>query len=77
MTGSGKTRLAIAAIARHLTAGGRAVIVVPTKDLVYQWRGELERLLLDTLRMTVSIGQLGDGLLVPRDVVYGEAEIPQ
>ena len=77
VTGSGKTRLAIAAIASHLNAGGRAVIVVPTKDLVYQWRGELERLLLDTLKMTVSIGQLGDGFqhsLVDSHVLVATAQ---
>jgi len=49
-TGSGKTVVAIAAIEE---LGVPTLVVVPTIDLVEQWRGELER------EFAVPIGQLG------------------
>lgn len=60
VTGSGKTRVAIAAAERELRGGGSVVIVVPTADLLHQWKRELDRLLLDTLEMDATIGLLGD-----------------
>jgi len=51
-TGSGKTVIAIAAIAE---LGVPTLVVVPTIDLLEQWREELER------EFDVPIGQLGGG----------------
>lgn len=51
-TGSGKTRLALAAIAR---GGGRALCLVPTRVLLAQWREEIARI------YSGPIGLLGDG----------------
>ncbi len=51
-TGSGKTVIAIAAIERLATA---TLVVVPTIDLLGQWREELER------EFGVAVGQLGGG----------------
>lgn len=69
VTGSGKTRLAIAAIRRALTDGGQVLIVVPTKELLDQWAGTgpnatgpvgaLNEVL--GLRRDRDIGVLGDG----------------
>ncbi|HZV00731.1 MAG TPA: DEAD/DEAH box helicase family protein [Planctomycetota bacterium] len=51
-TGAGKTRVAIAAIARH---GGSALCIVPTRVLLEQWRHELRRF------YEGPIGCYGDG----------------
>jgi superfamily II DNA or RNA helicase len=51
-TGSGKTRLAIAAIAR---LGGPALVLVPTRVLLEQWIGEV------AVAYQGPIGCLGDG----------------
>jgi superfamily II DNA or RNA helicase len=51
-TGSGKTVIAIAAIAE---LGVPTLVVVPTIDLLEQWRAELDR------EFDVPIGQLGGG----------------
>jgi superfamily II DNA or RNA helicase len=51
-TGSGKTVIGIAAIE---AVGRPALVVVPTIDLLEQWRGELDR------EFDVPIGQLGGG----------------
>lgn len=61
VTGAGKTRVAIAAAADVLRDGGKVAILVPTIDLLHQWKREAERLLIQTLRLNVSIGILGDG----------------
>jgi superfamily II DNA or RNA helicase len=56
VTGAGKTRLAIAAIAKHLASGGRSVVIVPTIVLLHQWA--------DILREAIpscSVGKVGDG----------------
>ncbi len=50
-TGSGKTVIGLAAIER---VGSAALVVVPTIDLLDQWRGELAAL-------GVEVGQLGGG----------------
>ena len=59
--GAGKSRVAIAAAERELRGGGSVVIVVPTVDLLHQWKRELDRVLIDTLEMDAAIGLLGDG----------------
>ena len=51
-TGSGKTVIAIGAIERLATP---TLVVVPTIDLLNQWRGELEA------EFDVPVGQLGGG----------------
>src|SRR4029077_788730 len=51
-TGAGKTRGALAAIARH---GGSALCIVPTRVLLEQWRAELARVYRGT------VGCYGDG----------------
>ncbi|CAN5230905.1 DEAD/DEAH box helicase [soil metagenome] len=56
VTGTGKTRLAIAAVRACLARDGRALIIVPTLDLLSQWRREL-----GTLVPGASVGQLGGG----------------
>lgn len=61
VTGAGKTRVALAATADVLRDGGKVAIVVPTVDLLHQWKREIERLIIDTLRLRISIGVLGDG----------------
>ena len=51
-TGAGKTRVALAAMAR---VGRAAIVLVPTRVLLEQWRAELEGL------VDGPVGQLGDG----------------
>lgn len=41
ITGTGKTRLAVAAVRACLAQGGRALVLVPTLDLLDQWRRQL------------------------------------
>ena len=43
VTGAGKTRLALAAIAEELEAGGRCAVVVPTLELCRQWQMEISK----------------------------------
>ena len=57
VTGTGKTRLGVAAILETLNSGGQAVVLVPTCELLHQWRGVLQQV----LRPGVHIGLLGDG----------------
>jgi RNA polymerase primary sigma factor len=59
VTGAGKTRLAIAAIAQQLRRGEPTVVVVPTKDLLHQWKRELERWLVGELGRPVAVGLIG------------------
>lgn len=56
VTGTGKTRLAIAAVRACLAQGGRALILVPTLELLGQWRTEMKALV-----PTATVGQLGGG----------------
>jgi superfamily II DNA or RNA helicase len=67
VTGTGKTRLALAAIATVLGRGGRALVLVPTLELQAQWARELAALVPEA-----RIGRLGgggDGDLFSHDVV--------
>ena len=57
VTGTGKTMLGVAAAAAELGAGGQVVVVVPTKDLMVQWRAVLRR----CLPKAIAIGLSGDG----------------
>lgn len=56
VTGTGKTRVALAAIMTVLGQGGRCLVLVPTTELVAQWEREVKRLLPD-----VAVGRLGAG----------------
>ena len=56
ITGSGKTRLAIAAVRVALSRGGVALVLVPTLDLQAQWIAELRRLVPGA-----RVGRLGGG----------------
>jgi superfamily II DNA or RNA helicase len=56
ITGSGKTRLAMAAVRVVHARQGRALVLVPTLDLQDQWVGELRALV-----PTARIGRLGGG----------------
>jgi RNA polymerase primary sigma factor len=56
VTGAGKTRLAIAAIHGHLGEGRKAVVIVPTIELLNQWAREISALIPD-----VQLGLMGNG----------------
>ncbi len=56
VTGTGKTRLAIAAARTVLDRGGRVLVLVPTLELLDQWRTSVRELLPE-----VSVGRLGGG----------------
>lgn len=56
VTGTGKTRLAIAAARTVLDRGGRVLVLVPTLELLDQWRASVRELLPDA-----SVGRLGGG----------------
>jgi len=56
VTGTGKTRLAIAAIAEELQLGGKVAVIVPTVELQRQWFEELDSHFTD-----IQIGLLGNG----------------
>jgi superfamily II DNA or RNA helicase len=67
VTGTGKTRLAMAAIRSVVDAGGRGLVLVPTLELQDQWVRELRAVAPD-----VQVGRLGGGHdddLFARDVV--------
>jgi superfamily II DNA or RNA helicase len=56
VTGTGKTRLAVAAVRATLARDGRALVLVPTLDLLDQWRRELAAQV-----QGARLGQLGGG----------------
>jgi superfamily II DNA or RNA helicase len=56
VTGAGKTRVGLRAIADHVASGGKSAVVVPTKELLHQWTRELSR-----IGPQITIGRLGDG----------------
>lgn len=56
VTGAGKTRLAVAAIAQHRATGGRSLVLVPTIVLLHQWAEVLRDAIPD-----LRIGKVGDG----------------
>jgi superfamily II DNA or RNA helicase len=61
VTGAGKTRVALAAIEAEMRRGGRAVAIVPTKDLQDQWLTEIERHLIDGAGVRATVGAMGGG----------------
>lgn len=56
VTGSGKTRLAMAAIARELNLGGKVAVIVPSRELQRQWEREMYLFF-----ESADIGLLGNG----------------
>jgi len=56
VTGAGKTRVGLHAIAAHLARGGKSAVVVPTRELLDQWTRELSG-----LDPQLRVGRLGDG----------------
>lgn len=56
VTGTGKTRLAMAAIAAVTARGGRTLVLVPTLELQDQWARQLR-----TLHPDLWVGRLGGG----------------
>jgi superfamily II DNA or RNA helicase len=56
VTGTGKTRLAMAAIRMVVDAGGRALVLVPTLELLDQWVRELR-----TVAPDLAVGRLAGG----------------
>ena len=56
VTGSGKTKVGLAAIDEMLRLGGRAAVIVPTIELLHQWHQQLSQNFPDA-----RLGQLGDG----------------
>lgn len=56
VTGSGKTRLALAAMDAHLKLGYKVLIIVPYKELMNQWSDVIRNYF-----QTYRVGYLGDG----------------
>lgn len=56
VTGTGKTRLALAAARAMLSRGGRVLVLVPTLDLMDQWAGRLRQHAPEA-----RVGRLGGG----------------
>ena len=70
VTGSGKTMLGVAAAADELSRRGQVLVIVPTVDLMHQWR----RHMTPALPPGYSIGCLGDnetGSFATHDIVIG------
>jgi RNA polymerase primary sigma factor len=61
VTGAGKTRVAIAAIAIQLAAGGRAAVLVHTRELVEQWVRETALQVPPVVGRPLTVGRLGGG----------------
>lgn len=57
VTGTGKTMVGIAAACEELVTGGQVCVLVPTRELLLQWRRELARY----VPSPTSVGLLGDG----------------
>lgn len=57
VTGAGKTMVGVAAAAEELARGGQVCVLVPTTELLRQWRQVLDR----RLPPGVSVGLLGGG----------------
>jgi superfamily II DNA or RNA helicase len=58
VTGSGKTRVGLAAARHHVDGGGKVAVIVPTRVLMEQWVARIEEWMPD-----VQVGLLGDGKL--------------
>jgi RNA polymerase primary sigma factor len=56
VTGSGKTRVGLAAMAEQQKNGGKILVLVPTIVLLYQWQKEVENYFPE-----IRVGLVGDG----------------
>ncbi len=56
VTGAGKTRVGLCAVAEQVASGGKSVVVVPTRNLLQQWIREARAVFPEA-----PIGCLGDG----------------
>lgn len=77
VTGSGKSRMAIAAAIEMLQDGGKIAIVVPSKELMRQWKEQVTIHIKNTLNFRPKIGMLGDGekdTLQTHDIVITTAQ---
>ncbi len=61
VTGTGKTRLALAAIDKHFREGWKTAIIVPTLELQNQWEKVIQSDLIEPSDLSLSIGILGGG----------------
>ena len=61
VTGAGKTRLALAAIEAEVRRGGRAIAIVPTRDLQHQWLAEIDLHLIKGVGLRAKVGAMGGG----------------
>jgi len=68
VTGTGKTRVGVAAVLDELSQRGQAVVLVPTLELQNQWLGQLEAL-LPASRSAGRMGSGGGDDLASHDVV--------
>lgn len=57
VTGTGKTMVGVAAASQELGAGGQVCVLVPTRELLSQWR----QVLAEHAPRHASVGLLGDG----------------
>ncbi|HUZ93533.1 MAG TPA: DEAD/DEAH box helicase [Edaphobacter sp.] len=77
VTGGGKTRLALAAAALELRAGGRVLVIVPTKDLVEQWVDQIEKHLGSAMGRALRVGRFdgdNDGYLWNDEIVVATVQ---
>ena len=70
VTGAGKTRVAMAAIATQLASNGRAAILVHTHELVGQWAAEIDRIVPPLIGRHPRIARLGGGF--QQSLAHGE-----
>jgi superfamily II DNA or RNA helicase len=68
VTGTGKTVLGLAALGEELRRGGQVLVLVPTIELMHQWRREIHRFLGAQLRVG-CLGGAESASLVAHDVV--------
>jgi RNA polymerase primary sigma factor len=68
VTGTGKTVLGLVAVAEELRRGGQALVLVPTVELMHQWRREIHRFLGPQVRVG-CLGGNESASLVVHDVV--------
>ncbi|MCX5977739.1 MAG: DEAD/DEAH box helicase family protein [Coprothermobacterota bacterium] len=61
VTGAGKTRVALQAIADAVQAGYFACVIVPTIELMRQWHKEIDKQLIDGLGLPIRLAHLGGG----------------
>jgi RNA polymerase primary sigma factor len=61
VTGAGKTRVAMAAIASHLTVEGKVAVLVHTHELVAQWHKEIARIIPNVIGRQPYVARLGGG----------------